>query len=258
MRSDSENADSGERALSGLGKIPLLSFYARTRGEPFVLSWFHRVAGIAIVIFLWGHLLTSFTTPAFFGSRVGLLVLSIILIYHSLNGGRLILYEVFGVRNDESLIRWAWGLSLLFVLFIGLLMVIGNQEVSPIFFWSVIFVSSLILCFAAASRILQTEHAATWKLQRITGAFLLILVPAHIVFMHLNASVAHPAPAAILRMQEIFLRVVDAALLLGVLYHGGYGLISVLGDYVASRPLRVGAGLLIAIGMAVCAVYRLS
>lgn len=258
MRNDSPDANSGERSPSGLEKIPLLSFYARTRGEAFVLSWFQRVAGIALVIFLWGHLLTSFTTPALFGSRAGLIVLSLILIYHSLNGGRLILYEIFGARNDEALIRWVWGLSLVYVLFIGLLMIIGNQEVSSILFWSVIFVSSLILCFAVTSKILRTGHAATWKLQRMTGTFLLLLVPAHIVFMHLNLSVAHPAPAAILRMQEVFLRVVDAALLLGILYHGGYGLISVLGDYIASRPMRIGAALLITIVMAVCAVYRFS
>lgn len=257
MKNDFVDAKSGERSLSGLEKIPFLSFYATTRGEAFVLSWFHRVAGIAIVIFLWAHLMTSFTTPALFGSRAGLIVLSIILIYHSLNGGRLILYEVFGVRNDASLVRWVWGLSLLYVLFIGLLMVIGNQEVSSILFWSVIFVSGLILCFGVASRVRQTEHAATWKLQRITGAFLLMLVPAHIVFMHLNLSTAHQAPALILRMQEIFIRVVDAALLLAILYHGGFGLISVMGDYVPSRALRIGGALLTTIVMAVCAVYRI-
>lgn len=129
MSNDSLKAKAGERILFGLEKLPILSFYARTRGEAFVLSWFHRLAGIAVALFVWMHLLSSFTTPALYDTKIGLLALAIVLIFHSLNGGRLILYEVFGVRNDDSMIRWVWGLSLLYVLFLGLLMVIGNQEV---------------------------------------------------------------------------------------------------------------------------------
>jgi succinate dehydrogenase hydrophobic anchor subunit len=245
------------RSLSGLEKIPILSFYATTRGEAFVLSWFHRVAGLAMVVFLWLHLFTSFMTPALYASRAGLIVLSAVLIYHGLNGGRLILFEVFGVRNDESLMRWVWGLSLIYLLFTALLLVLGNQEVSSIFFWTVVFGSALILAFAVASRVRRAAQAATWRLQRITGAFLLVLAPAHIVFMHLNASVAQKGPAAVLKLQETFLRTVDAALLLAILYHAGYGLLSVLGDTIPFRGLRMGAALLITIVMAVCAAYRL-
>ena len=95
-----------------------------------------------------------------------------------------------------------------------------------------------------------------WKLQRITGAFLLMLVPAHIVFMHVNAPVGHQANVVIMRMQEIFIKVVDMALLLGLLYHGGYGLISVVGDYLSSRGLRIGAALVITFVMALCAWVR--
>ncbi len=100
MRDDSLGAKTGKRSFSSLERMPFLSFYARTRGEAFVLSWFHRIAGIALVIFLWGHLMTSFTTPALFSSRAGLIALSMILIYHALNGGRLILYEIFGLRAE--------------------------------------------------------------------------------------------------------------------------------------------------------------
>ena len=256
MNKDSQDAKSEEGILSTLGKLPFFRFYAKTRGEAFVLSWFHRLAGIALVLFLWMHLLTPFTTPALYDSSMGLLALAIVLIYHSLNGGRLILYEVFGVRNDSSMIRWVWGLSLLYVLFLGLLMVIGNQEVSAILFWAVIFVSGLILCFGVASRIWRTEHAMVWKLQRITGAFLLMLAPAHIVFMHLTLSAGHQANVVIMKMQEIFIKGVDVALLMGILYHGGYGLISVLGDYLSSRTLRIGAALVITLLMALCALLR--
>jgi len=256
MSNDSLKAKAGERILFGLEKLPILSFYARTRGEAFVLSWFHRLAGIAVALFVWMHLLSSFTTPALYDTKIGLLALAIVLIFHSLNGGRLILYEVFGVRNDGSMMRWVWGLSLLYVLFLGLLMVIGNQEVSSTLFWLIVFVSGLILCFGVASRIWRSEHSMVWKLQRITGAFLLMLVPAHVVFMHVNAPVGHQASAVIMRVQEIFLKVVDVALLLGLLYHGGYGLVSVLGDYLSSRGLWIGGALVITFVMALCAWVR--
>jgi succinate dehydrogenase hydrophobic anchor subunit len=59
-----------------------------------------------------------------------------------------------------------------------------------------------------------------------------------------------------MRMQEIFLKVVDIALLLALLYHGGYGLISVIADYLSSRSLRIGAALVIIFVMALCAVIR--
>lgn len=256
MSNDSIKAKAGDRFLFGLERLPIVSFYARTRGEAFVLSWFHRLAGIALAIFLWMHLLSSFTTPALYASQVGLLVLAIVLIFHSLNGGRLILYEVFGVRNDASMIRWVGVLSLFYVLFLGLFLAIGNQEVSTTLFWLVVFVSGLILCLGVASRIWRSEHTMVWRLQRITGAFLLLLVPAHIVFMHVNAPVGPQANAVMMRMQEIFIKVVDVALLLGLLYHGGYGLISVLGDYLSSRGLWVGAAVVITFVMALCAWVR--
>jgi len=256
MGNDSVKARTGEGILSGLDKLPLISFYAKTRGEAFVVSWFHRLAGIALAIFVWLHLLSSFTTPAFYESRIALLALAVVLIFHSFNGGRLILYEVFGVRNDGSMMHWVWGLSLLYVLFMALLMVIGNQQVSTTLFWLIVSVSGLILCFSVASRVWDSEHSLVWKLQRITGALLLMLVPAHIALMHVNAPVAHPASGAIMRMQEIFLKVVDITLLLALLYHGAYGLISVITDYLSSRSLRIGAAFVIILVMAYCVVVR--
>ncbi len=256
MTHEVRNMESVQGITSVLAKTPLLSFYVRTRGEAFVLSWFHRVAGIGLVLFLWLHLLTSFMTPVLFTSTVALLVAAIVLIYHSFNGGRLILFEVFGARNDESLIHWVWGLSLFYILLVALLIAAGNQGVSQIFFWSVIWVSSLILCFGAASRIWRTEHALGWKLQRISGAFLLMMVPAHIVIMNLSVPAGADAQGAVVRLQDILARLVQVTLVVGVLYHGGYGLVSIIRDYVSSRGVRFGAALLITVLMAFCAVYR--
>jgi lincosamide and streptogramin A transport system ATP-binding/permease protein len=53
--------------------------------------------------------------------------------------------------------------------------------------------------------------------------------------MHLNLSAGNQANAGIMRVQEAFLKMVDLTLLLALLYHGGYGLMSVLGDYLSSK-----------------------
>lgn len=267
MSHDSLGAKSGEPILPFFEKIPFLAFYAKTRGEAFILTWLHRLAGIGLVLFMWMHLytLTSLANPASYDAKMGLFkiptlaflewALAIPVIYHSLNGGRLILYEVFGVREDVSMIRWVWGLSVVYVLLLGALILMGNQEVSPTFFWLVIFVSGFILCFGVAFRIWKSEQTKAWKLQRITGAFLLMMVPAHMVFMHLNLPVGHQANIVIVRAQATFIKVVDLTLLLALLYHGGYGLISVLGDYLSSRALRIGGAAAISGIMALCALW---
>jgi succinate dehydrogenase hydrophobic anchor subunit len=59
----------------------------------------------------------------------------------------------------------------------------------------------------------------------------------------------------IVRVQATFIKVVDLTLLLALLYHGGYGLISVLGDYLSSRALRIGGAAVIAGIMALCALW---
>jgi succinate dehydrogenase / fumarate reductase cytochrome b subunit len=267
MSHDSLGAKSGEPILLFFEKIPFLAFYAKTRGEAFILSWLHRLAGIGLVLFMWMHLytLTSLANPAGYDAKMGLFkipilaflewALAIPVIYHSLNGGRLILYEVFGVREDVSMVRWVWGLSVIYVLLLGSLILMGNQEVSPTFFWLVMFVSGFIPCFGVAFRIWKSEQTKAWKLQRITGAFLLMMVPAHMVFMHLNLPAGHQANIVIVRLQATFIKVVDLTLLLALLYHGAYGLISVLGDYLSSRALRIGGAAVIAGIMALCALW---
>jgi succinate dehydrogenase hydrophobic anchor subunit len=40
-------------------------------------------------------------------------------------------------------------------------------------------------------------------------------------------------------MQSAFIKIVDLAIVLAVVYHGGYGLFSVGKDYIASRPLQI-------------------
>jgi succinate dehydrogenase hydrophobic anchor subunit len=233
-----------------LERLPVLSLYVRTRGWPFVLSWSHRIAGLLLVAFVWYHIysLTSLRTPSEYDAKMKIFgffvfaflewALAIPVIFHAFNGGRLILYESFEKRNDESLIRWTIGLSILFVALLGLLMLMGNQAVSPFFFWLSMILVALTLAYGVASRLWKTDHSIFWKAQRISGAFLLIMAPAHLLFMHLNPSMAKEATAVIIRMQNYFIRAVDISLVVGALYHGGYGVVSTLGDYLPSGALR--------------------
>jgi succinate dehydrogenase hydrophobic anchor subunit len=42
----------------------------------------------------------------------------------------------------------------------------------------------------------------------------------------------------ILRMQSVFIKVVDILLVVSALYHAGYGLFSIGADYIRARSLR--------------------
>ncbi len=65
-------------------------------------------------------------------------LLAVPVIFHALNGGRLILYESFGNREDNAVIKWLSSFSALYLLFLGILMIAGNQSVSalPRSLWS--------------------------------------------------------------------------------------------------------------------------
>jgi succinate dehydrogenase hydrophobic membrane anchor protein len=243
--------------VPGLEKLPGIAFYGKTRGWPFVMAWIHRIAGIGLVIYVLIHIYTlSFlSTPQIFDAKMRLFgffffyllewLLAVPVIIHALNGGRLILYEIFGARNETALLRWMSGLCLIYVMLHAVIMIMGNQAVSPIFFWLVVLILSACLVTLVASRIWGLEGAIGWKLQRITGAFLLMMIPAHLLFMHLQASIGHEANVVIARMQIGFIKVVDLILVGAVLFHAGYGLISIGRDYIKSKFIQNGLSFLI-------------
>ena len=237
--------------MTGLAKIPIVSGYAKTRGWQYVLSWCHRITGGILVLYLWFHLytLSSLHTPEVYNWKMGIMFMPVIVffawlssipvIFHALNGGRLILYESFGSRQDESVIRWTLALSFVYVVILGILIVMSNQEVSAVFFWLVMMALSLAAACGVGVKVWKSPHTLFWKLQRTTGAFLLIAVPAHLLFSHLNPSVAMEAETVIARMDNWFIKIVDMLLALSVIYHGGYGLFSITEDYIASRLTRI-------------------
>ena len=243
--------------LGFLDRIPILSWYGNTRGWPYVLAWCHRIAGLLLIGYVWFHIYTllSLSSPprydatmkfyGFFLFTILEWALAIPVIFHAFNGGRLILYESFERRDDESMIRWLLWLSMLYVALLGALMLIGNQSVSAVFFWLTMIITGMTLAYGVASRIWAIRHSLLWKLQRITGAYLLILIPAHMLFMHLNYAMAHDANTVVMRMQGYFIKAVDISLVVVLLYHGGYGLVSFIGDYLESRTLRMGLAVLV-------------
>jgi succinate dehydrogenase hydrophobic membrane anchor protein len=118
------------------------------------------------------------------------------------------------------------------------MMVLGNQTVSPVFYWLCLLIISTGLSYIVAARIWQTKNSAAWKFQRISGSFLALTIPAHLLFMHLQPSVGHDAVLIIARMQNIFVKFIDGLLVMATLYHGGYGLLSIAKDYIPSRGVQ--------------------
>jgi succinate dehydrogenase hydrophobic anchor subunit len=256
-----------EQSILGfLDRIPVISLYADTRGWPFIIAWLHRICGLLLVGYLWFHLYTllSLSSPPrydatmkFYGFllfRILEWALAIPVIFHAANGGRLILYESFETRDDGAMIRWVVWLSILYGALLGALMLIGTQNVTALFFWLAMLVAGLALAYGVASKIWTTENSPFWKFQRITGAYLLILIPAHMLFMHLNYAMAHEANTVLMRMQGHFIKAVDISLVVVILYHAGYGLLSFMGDYLASQTLRIGLAALVILVMLLFAV----
>jgi succinate dehydrogenase / fumarate reductase cytochrome b subunit len=249
--------------LSGLDNVPIVSFYAQTRGWPFVITWIHRISGMLMVIYIWLHIYTlSFlATPDAYDSKMKLFgsfpfsflewLLAVPVIFHALNGGRLIMYEIFGSRNDESMIRWVLGLSATYFLLLGLLMVMGNQTVSPTFFGLIIFIGGILPGYLVAYKIRNVAGSITWKLQRISAAYLIVMIPAHLLFMHLQPAVGHEAGVVIARMQNVFIKFIDLTMVIAALYHAGYGLKAIIGDYLKPGLLQTGLTGLIVLIMAV-------
>ncbi|HSO67281.1 MAG TPA: hypothetical protein VLP30_05440 [Desulfatirhabdiaceae bacterium] len=239
-----------------LGIIPPLARYTSNRGVPFVISWAHRLSGVFLVVFIGFHIFTlSFlATPGAYTDKMKMYQLPVLaflewalaipVIFHALNGGRLILYESFRCRRDDVLLKWVTGLTILYAGILGVLVLMGNQIVSPAFFWFIAVSAALTTVYGLYDRIWHTHHIWNWKLQRLTGAFLLVMIPAHFLFMHLSPQVAKDVSQVTLRMQSLWIKLVDVLIVASSLYHGGYGLISILNDYTASKEMR-------AFGMAV-------
>jgi len=248
-----------------LNKIPYVAFYAKTRGWEFILSWSHRLTGLLLLLYVWFHLITlsALSIPGNYDAKMALFssplivffewLLAIPVIFHAVNGGRLMLFEIYGYRDDTAMVRWVFVVSAAYACLLAVFMLLGNQSVSPIFFWLTVFIIAVICGYAFSARIWRLGHSQFWKFQRVSGVFLLVMIPAHFLFMHLNPAVGKDSAMIIARIQNFFIKIVDLAMVLAVVYHGGYGLFSVGKDYIVSQRLQILMTVLISVMMVLSA-----
>ncbi|MBN1104363.1 MAG: hypothetical protein JXL84_13175 [Deltaproteobacteria bacterium] len=235
--------------ISGLQRLPCVPFYAGTRGWYFIVSWCHRLSGILLVLLALFHIYTLESIPE--TGRSFLLMffqwaLSIPVIFHAFNGARIIRYECYGGREDEKMLRWVFSLLCVFVLLLAVLMVLGRHRVSPFFYWMLMGPAALVSGYTLGARIWNKGHSLFWKLQRISGAFLLVMIPAYMLFLQIQPSLNVEANVVVRGIQSFSIRAIYSLLLLAVLLHGGYGAWSVANDYLSSRN----QGRVLAVGIA--------
>ncbi len=242
-----------------------LSNYAQSRGWGFILTWAHRIAGLMLVLYMLFHVytLSGLHEPEVFASKMKFLqnfafsllewALAVPVIFHALNGTRLILYEAFRVRQDAVMIRWVFVLSSIYVLALGFLMMMGDQEVSIAFFWLTVAVAGAISSTLVYKKVWYTQNAVLWKLQRVSGALLLPLVSGHMFFMHLNYQVGHDVNTILARISAPGMKALDVVFVITVFFHAGFGLSTIISDYVEDRLLRNGLQLVTSFVMAVFA-----
>jgi succinate dehydrogenase hydrophobic membrane anchor protein/succinate dehydrogenase cytochrome b556 subunit len=251
--------------VSILERSERLSGYAQSRGWGYLLTWAHRIAGLMLVLYMLFHVytLSGLREPEVFASKMKFLQnfifsflewgLAFPVIFHALNGTRLVLYEVFRVRQEAVMIRWVFVLSGIYVLALGFLMMLGNQEVSVAFFWLTIAIASAISSTIVFKKIWYTQNAVLWKLQRVSGALLLPLVSGHMFFMHLNYQVGHDVNTILARISSPGIKALDVVFVVTVFFHAGFGVSTIIGDYVEDKLLRNGLQLVTSFILAVFA-----
>jgi succinate dehydrogenase hydrophobic membrane anchor protein len=253
-------------ALSMVGKLPVLSHYVTSRGWSYLLTWGHRLAGLALVGYMFAHIytLSLLFNPAAFDADMKFLdhfvfaflewCVAIPVIFHSLNGGRLILYELFRVREEEMVIRSMALLGIVYVAVVGFFFVKEGPQIPATLFWSVTFAISLVALFIVIFKIWMTANSILWKLQRITGAFMLPMLIGHMLFMHMNYLTGHDSKTILLRMQSPLIKGLDIVFILFLLFHAGYGLFSIIADYLKPGSLVRALTVLIVVVMALSAI----
>lgn len=231
----------------------------RTYGTACLFAWVHRISGVGLLLFLYAHIFTlsDLLEPAQFDSKmawldqVGLnyfgLMLALPVIFHALNGGRLILYETFGSRRDERLVTWVTVLTMLYTFFLFFIMYLPNVSLAPVTL-SIALLISLTMAGTVIIALGKSKMGFYWKIQRISGAFLVIMIPVHLVFMHANPAAGHDSAVILSRIRsDILIRLADLLIVVSALYHGAYGLISIAKDYLESETVIRCLSILIAI-----------
>jgi succinate dehydrogenase hydrophobic anchor subunit len=174
-------------------------------------------------------------------------MLALPVIFHALNGGRLMLYETFDNRRDEALVAWVAGLAILYLMVLFFVMNFLNISLAP-FTLNIALLISLAMSGGLIMAISKSEMSLYWKIQRISGAFLVIMIPVHLVFMHADPAAGHDSAVILSRIRgNMLIRVADFLIVVSALYHGAYGLTSIAKDYLKSETSIRRVSILIAI-----------
>ena len=232
----------------------------RAYGFAYLYAWLHRLSGIFLLLFLWVHIhtLSFLTEPEKFDAKVDWLgrigvfylewLLAVPVIFHALNGGRLILYEIFNSRHDGLISTWVAGLTVIYTFTLLFIMYVVKISIAPST-WVIAWLFSLGVSGIVTIGTSVSKIGLLWKLQRISGGFLLLMIPVHMVLMHANPMVGHDSSAILERVQsDVLIKIADIAMLVAALYHGGYGLVSIAKDYLMSEKRIRYAICLIGIG----------
>ena len=154
----------------------------------------------------------------------------------------------FGNRQDKLLVTGVAGLTILYALLWFLRMVLPNIYLAS-FILDIALLVSLTLAGALIVTVGKSKMSIYWKIQRISGAFLVIMIPLHLVFMHANPAAGHDSAVILSRIRsDTLIRIADLLIVVSALYHGAYGLISIGKDYLNSETLIRYLSILIAIG----------
>lgn len=253
--------------ISLIQKIPIFSYYAPSRGWSFLISWGHRLAGLTLVGYMFAHIytLSLLFHPATFDADMRFLdhfvfsflewCVAIPVIFHSLNGGRLILYELFRVREEELMIRSVVVLGFIYVVLVGFFFIEEGPQISATIFWSITNAISISAFLIVLFKIWTTKNSILWKLQRITGAFMLPMLIGHMLVMHINYLTGHDSKTILLRMQTPFLKGMDFVFIIFLLFHAGYGIFSIIADYMKPGPVLKSLAALVILAMIVSAYF---
>ena len=253
--------------ISVMQRIPVLSYYATARGWSFLISWGHRLAGLTLVAYMFAHLytLSLLFHPATFDADMRFLnnlvftflewCVAVPVIFHSLNGGRLVLYEIFRMREEELAIRSMVAVGFIYIAIVGFFFIEEGHQISATLFWSVTLAISIVALLVVLFKIWLTRNSLFWKLQRVTGAFMFPMLIGHMLFMHMNYLTGHDSKTIFLRLESPFMRGMDFVFVIFLLFHAGYGLFSIIADYIKPGSLLKATTLVIIIVMAISAFY---
>jgi succinate dehydrogenase hydrophobic membrane anchor protein len=227
------------------------------------------LAGLTLVGYMFAHIytLSLLFNPSAFDADMKFLhnfvfsflewCVAIPLIFHSLNGGRLILYELFHVRKEEMVIRLMTIIGFLYIFIVGFFFIEEARQISATLFWSITVAISLLACFIILFKIWATNNSILWKLQRITGAFMFPMLIGHMFFMHMNYLTGHDSKTILERVQNPFIKGMDFVFVVLLFFHAGYGLFSIIADYLKPGLLLKSLTVLIIIAMAISAFFGL-